>query len=265
MKSHSLALILGCLLVAPAALAGDDALELATKVYNRPDGQDVAQRAVMVLAGDNRETRQREFIMFAKDKGEGERWSMTRFLSPADIEDTGVLTQDHPGDNSDQWLYLPALKRTRRISSSRKGGRFVGSDIYFEDLRDREVDMDSHRLVGQAKVAGLECELLESTPVERSNSVYSKRVSCIHRMTLLPLHVNYYQRGREEPVKKLKVAKIKKVQGYWTVTDSTVEDLEAGSKTRVVVRATRYDQDLPDSLFSKRGLTDSSTELQYRP
>ena len=188
---------------AGAHAEADPGMELARQVYDRPKGKDVSSVVKMVLTGKGSTQRERELVLFSVDKGGSERWSLMRFSLPTDVEGTGLLTMDHPGDASEQWLYLPALDRVRRISSSRKGGRFVGSDFFYEDLRDREPDMDTHTIAGGEKVGGLDSVKLVSVPVNASNSVYSKRIAWIHRDTLQPLRIDFFQKGREEPVKRL--------------------------------------------------------------
>jgi len=263
----SIWLIAGVLLSAPdfSVAAEEDGSLLAQQVYDRADGKDVSSRAVMMLIEKGHAPRQRDLFVYAVDFGKGEKWSLTRFTKPADISGTGLLTKDHPGGDSDQKLYLPALDKVRRIVSSRKGGRFVGSDLFYEDLRDREVYMDHHRLAGKGKAGGQMCDILISTPVDSENSVYSKRVSWIHPRTLVPLRIDYYEKGRNNPIKRLKVRKLKKIQGYWTVLDSTMYDLLTGHKTRIVTKAVKYNQDIPSALFSDQALADDSREKRFRP
>jgi len=261
-------LMVGLLFSAPTFSASTklkDGTALAQRVYDRADGKDVSTRAVMILTEKGHSPRQRNLFTFAMDHGKGERWSLTRFTKPADIAGTGLLTKDYPGDKSDQKLYLPALDKVRRIVSSRKGGHFVGSDLYYEDLRDREVDMDHHRLAGKGKAGGQVCEILVSTPVDPENSVYSKRISWIHTKTLIPLRVDYYKRGRKKPIKRMRVRKLKKIQGYWTVLDSIMYDLKTGHKTRIATKAIKYDQGLTGALFSDQSLADDSREKRFRP
>ncbi len=262
-----LALLLTLLFASAPAEASStpDGLELAQAVYNRPDGEDLSSRVVMILTKKGREPRQRLFYSYAKEKSDFERWSLLRFIKPDDVDKTGLLTKDYEGNESDQWLYLPALDRVRRIASSRKGGRFVGSDFYYEDLRDREVSMDHHRIIGKDNIGGVDCVLLESIPVERSNSVYSKRISCIHTKLLLPLQIDFYKKQAKEPMKRLRARKIKKVQGYWTIFESTMENLKTGHTTKLITTDILYDQNIPDELFSQRGLSDDSRETAYRP
>lgn len=243
----------------------DEATALAQAVYDQATGDDASSQVVMILAKKGREPKQRVLYSYAKDKGNAERWTLMRFIKPNDVERTGLLTKDYAGDESDQWLYLPALDRVRRISSSRKGGKFVGSDFQYEDLMDREVNMDHHRILGNDKVSGIGCTLLESTPVKKSNSIYSKRVSCIHPKIFIPLRIDYYGRSKTKPIKRLQARKIKKVQGYWTIFDSTMYNLKTGHSTKLITTDIKYDQGIPDSLFSQRGLSDDSREMAFRP
>ncbi len=203
--------------------------------------------------------------VYSRDQGGGETASLIRFVTPTDIAGTGMLTVDHAGDRTDQWIYLPALDRTRRIASSRKGGRFVGSDLYYEDLRDREVAMDHYRLLGKEKFQGATCDVLESVPSDPDNSVYSKRISWIHPSTLIALRVDFYERGKSSPIKRLVVHRIEKIQGYWTVMDSTMTDLSTEHQTRLTVQNVIYDRALPDTLFSREMLADPAREAAFRP
>lgn len=260
-------------IVALLGLAGpalaDSAMEagrkLAQAVYDAPNGDDLATRAVMTLTEKGRQPRQREMYTYRVDRGAGERWSLTRFTSPSDIKGVGLLTKDYPGDENDQWLYLPALDRVRRVSSSRKGGRFVGSDLFFEDLRDREVNMDTHRLEGEGKVGKLVCKILESTPVDPDNSVYTKRISWVHPQTLIPLRVDLYQAHSEDPVKRLTAKRIKRIQGFWTVLDSAMKDLESGHVTRIQQSSVKYNQGIPDRVFTSHALADESAAAEFSP
>jgi len=263
--------IAGLLLVTAAAVAGDEppsnpaGTALAQAVYDRPNGDDFSALVVMQLQGKESRPRQRVLYSYAKEKGAGERWTLMRFIQPDDINGTGLLTQDHRGDESDQWLYLPALNKVRRISSSRKGGRFVGSDFFYEDLLDREVEMDYHYLQGEGSVGKVPCEILVSIPRDPKNSVYSKRVSCIYRKILVPLKVELFEKGKNKPSKMLTARRIKKIQGYWSILESTMYDLETEHRTRLVTKKIKYNQGLPDRLFSRRDLTDASNEKAFRP
>ncbi|MCK7496303.1 MAG: outer membrane lipoprotein-sorting protein [Comamonadaceae bacterium] len=120
----------------------------------------------MVLTEKGRAPRIREVVTYRLDKSGGETANLIRFLDPDDIAGTGLLSIDKADGSTDQWLYLPALDRVRRISSERRGGRFVGSDLYFEDLQERKPTKDRHRLLGKQTEGGILCEVLESVPAD---------------------------------------------------------------------------------------------------
>ncbi|MCW8889724.1 MAG: outer membrane lipoprotein-sorting protein [Sedimenticola sp.] len=260
-----MSVILSSAVLAMEPLSNAEGVALAQAVYDRHNGDDFSSLVLMKLQSKDGNPRQRELYSYGKEKGGGERWSLMRFIKPDDVRGTGLLTQDHPGDESDQWLYLPALKKARRIASSRKGGRFVGSDFFYEDLLDREVEMDHHYLKGKGKVGKVPCDLLVSVPKDPDNSVYSRRESCVYSKILVPLVVHFYEKGRQNPSKKMTARKIKKIQGVWTIMESTMYDLKTGHKTQLITKKIKYDQGLPDELFSRRDLTDASFEKQYRP
>lgn len=157
------------------------------------------------------------------------------------------------------------MERVRRISSSRQGGQFVNSDYYYEDLRDRKVSRDEHRIVGRETVGGIACEILESVPAESGSSVYLKRLTWVDRATFLPMRVDYFEKRDDQPSKRWLLLKRERVQGYWTVLDSTLTDLSSGHQTRLIVEKILYDRKLPARLFSSQALEDESVEEDYRP
>ena len=219
----------------------------------------------MSLTEEGRSPRVRSMVLYRLSGEGGEVSTLIRFTEPADIAGTGLLTLDAADGESNQWIYLPAMQRVRRVDSNRKGGRFVNSDYYFEDLRDRKPTMDTHRLIGQETIDGVACDVLESVPVEAGNSVYLRRVSWIDRVSLLPLRVDFFEKDAEQPSKRLEVVVRDQVQGYWTVMDSTMSDLRSGHRTRLVVERIAYDRGLPTRLFSSKALEDERGEKEFRP
>ncbi len=241
-----------------------DGQALAEAIYDRPDGNDAVTRGRMTLSGEGRRERVRETYEYRLDGERGESWNLIRFTSPRNIADTALLVHNHPGGDVDQWLFLPAAQRERRISSENRGGSFVQSELYFEDLEDREPHKDHHRIVGEDSYEGTPVTLLESVPVDPDNSVYSKRLSWVHEETLIPLRIDLYE-GRDTPSKRLTVQAILDIQGYWTVMRSTMMDLRSGRMTVLEVDEVMYDNDLPRDLFTTRGLTDPERARPWRP
>lgn len=263
-RRGALVLLAGLLPLAPAA-ADEAGARLAQQVYDRPDGDDATSAVTMALTEAGRSPRVRTMILYRLSGAGGEVSTLIRFTDPADIEGTGLLTLDAADGASNQWIYLPALQRVRRVDSSRKGGRFVNSDYYYEDLRDRKPSMDAHRVLGRERIDGVDCEVLESVPVDAGNSVYRRRVSWIDPASLLPLRVDFFEKDADTPSKRLLVLKRERLQGYWTVLESTLTDLGSGHQTRLTANRVLYDRGLPARLFSSQALEEERTEKEFRP
>lgn len=254
---------LGLVLAGLGNARADAALDLAQRVFERPNGRDFSTLGRMVLTEKGRAPRIRELVTYRLDQPGNETANLIRFLDPEDIAGTGLLSIDRQDGQTDQWLYLPALDRVRRIAGDRKGGRFVGSDFYFEDLQERKPSRDRHRLLGRQTEGGVLCEVLESVSIDPRDSVYSKRISWIDPATAIPVRVDYYERG--EPSKRWLLRAKRRNQGYWTLVDSRMIDLQSGHETRMVVDVALYDQKLPAKLFTSQTLADENLEMDYRP
>lgn len=248
-----------------AGALADDGAQLAQRVYDRPDGKDSTSVVTMSLTQEGKPARVRGMLVFRASASDGQVSTLIRFTDPADIQGTGLLTIDGADGVSNQWIYLPAMQRVRRVDSNRKGGRFVNSDYFFEDLRDRKPGMDTHKLLGRERVGDTDCQMLESVPVDAANSVYVRRVSWIDPKSLLPLRIDFFERNADQPSKRLAVVKHEQVQGYWTVMDSTLSDLASGHQTRLTVGRVLYDRNLPESLFTSRALAEERMEKEFRP
>ncbi len=244
------------------AQAYSNGTELAQAVYDRPDGKNAFSRGLMLLVEKGHKPRVRQMYTFREDRDNGDIVSLIRFEKPADIKNTGLLTVDHDTDkDTEQWIFLPAINKARRISSSRKGGHFVGSDILYEDLRDRKVSADKHTLLGEEKINGIKALKLESIPLDPDSSVYSKRISWIHPVSLVALRVDFYM-GGEKPVKRTLVKKLEKKQGLWTIMSSVAIDLKSQHETHLKMKTVLYDQEIPSDLISLRYLEDPQREKQ---
>jgi len=250
--------LLNSLVLAEGAGAG---LDLAKKVYYREDGNDSVAFGKMVLIEKGHKPRERVTTTYTQEKQLGEVKTLIRFSAPANVKHTSLLGMDTPDGNNNQWLFLPALGKVRKISSERKGGRFVGSDVYYEDMQDRHPDRDSHKLLGTKTIKGATCQMLESVPKPDDNSHYSKKLSCIHLKTLLPLNVDFYI--DDQLVKSWQTVKMKKIQGYWTIIESLITDAKSSHQTRLITKNITYDQNLSDALFSRQVLEDPGAEKNF--
>lgn len=247
-----------------AASAAQEGERLARQVFERPSARDASMRGTMILTELGRSPRSRTMYCYRREIAPGDVSTLIRFVAPSDVHGIGLLTLDHAQAEPEQWLYLPALDRLHSIPLSNRDGRFIGTDLYYEDLLTREVSLDRHRLVGREEMDGITAEMLESVPINPASSVYTRRIAWIHPEALVPLRVDYFMSKNEAPVKRLTVRRIKKIQGYWTIMDSTMADLKSGHQTQITMETVVYDRGLPETLFTRDALQDPAREKPFR-
>ena len=225
---------------------------LARRVYDRDTGHDAVATVEMVLTSRSGQTRVRRFDSETR-RHDGLQDSLIRFIYPPDIEDTAFLTLERAGDDAEQFLYLPALRRVRRIVAKQKGKSFVNSDLYYQDLERRAPNKDRHRIVGQQRVGDWQCWILQSIPKEEDSSAYGKTLLWIDQATLVPVKGETFDR-KGKKIKTTVVDRLEQVGGIWTVMDSEVTTLENQHTTRLTVQDVRYNTGLSDDNFTKRAL-----------
>ncbi len=227
---------------------------LAQKVFDRDKGKNSISTAQMVLVNKNGKKRIRLFINKRMMEGNLER-QIIRFTSPADINGTGFLTIEKTGWDTEQFLYLPALRRTRRIVSSQKSSRFVNSDFTYEDMERHPVDDYTYKITGSTKIGTFECYELETRPKKETESQYSMTQSLIAKKSLVPVIVKYFdQKGKH--IKTYKVIKLNQTQDIWTESIVSMEDLEKRHKTYIKLENISYNTDIDKDLISRKGLED---------
>lgn len=226
--------------------------ELARMVHDRYVGDDMASRQTMELVPTSGEKRVRELTVTGADR-QGLRKSIIRFTSPADIEGTGFLALETEQDETEQFLYLPALKRTRRIVAGQKSRSFVNTDFTYEDMERRPVENSEHLISGEEALGGVSCWILESRPKPDSESQYSMVRAWVAKDMLLTLRVDFFTDG-QDPIKRYTVLQVENIQDIWTETKVVMEDLNSGHKTVLETRDVKYNSNIPDSAFSQQAL-----------
>ncbi len=172
-------------------------LAIATKVDAFNDGyqgETSTMEMTLINAHGDRTTRKLTSEQI-ETKGDGDR-SRIEFEWPADVKGTRMLTWTHKKGNDDQWLYLPAIKRVKRISSGNKSGSFMGSEFAYEDLGSQEVEKYRHKFIADETLDGRATWKIERVPVD-SESGYSKLMTWIDKEYMAPLKVEYFDRKGE--------------------------------------------------------------------
>ncbi len=172
-------------------------LEVIQKVYNRPMGNDMTGNLTMTIENSRGNQRIREIRQFVKDFGDSEKKIMF-FVSPADVKNTSFMTwsYDDASQNDDQWIYLPALKKVKRISSDSKSDYFMGSDFTYDDLGDRHPTEDTHRILREEVVDGKQTIVVESIPKDE-DYMYTRTVTWVVKDSWIGLKKEFYDEDEE--------------------------------------------------------------------
>jgi len=262
MSALAAAVILIGLIASPRPGAADDpkARAIMVRVDQRDDGDNEISDLEMILIDKRDNRRIRELRQFRKDKGE-DKYSMLFFLSPPDVEDTAFLTYDYddPARDDDQWLYLPALKKTKRIASSNKSGSFMGSDFSYADMTDRPLERYDYKLLQEGEVDGQPVWVIEAIPNdpdEVDETGYTKSIFFVRKDLDIVIRAKIWlEKGHK--IKYMEVKELQQVDGIWLPTLMTMTT-KKGDQTlhATILRRSniKLGQPLDFDRFSVRGI-----------
>jgi outer membrane lipoprotein-sorting protein len=239
---------------AAAAQSGLDIMEKQRDLHRTRDEEET-QRMTLVSKGG--ETKQRRIVRYTLTGNDNLSKILIRYLAPRDVENTGLLTWEARDGDDDQWLYLPATKKVKRIASSGKKNRFMGTDFAFEDLRPENLTAHKYAVLATETVDGQPCWVIEAVPAnakQAADSGYSKRKLWVRQD-------NYYTAKREYYDKRDKLEKVqtdRKLRNVkasvWRADEVEMHDVQAGTKTIAAIEKRELDKGLNDSLFTEAEL-----------
>lgn len=230
------------------------------KVKDRDDGDNRVSDLEMILIDKRGSQRVRKMRSFGKDFGEDD-YSLIFFLSPADVKDTGFLTYDYDDDarDDDQWLYLPALKKTKRIAAGDKSGSFMGSDFNYSDMSTRAVDKYTHTLMQETEVDGHPVWQIESIPKtdeEIDETGYTKTVEFVRKDNFVVIRsVGWLKKGNR--LRYMEVQDLQQIDGIWTPLEFSMTTKKGKTtlhKTVIKISNVKYNQDVDADDFTIRKL-----------
>ncbi len=253
-----LALVAGLLVLAPAAAPAQSGLEIMQKqrALHRVRDEEEHQRVRLVSRSGS--VRERAFVRWVKSGTGDLEKILVRFTAPRDVEGTGLLTWEARDGDDDQWLYLPATRRAKRIAASGKKNRFMGTDFAYEDLRPESLALHRYTLAGEETVDGHACFVVEAVPAterQAADSGYSKRRIWVDRTSYVVVKREYYDKqGRLEKVEQLR--RFVHVTGsVWRADEVEMHDVRDGTKTVIAIESRAVNRGLTDDFFTEAELT----------
>lgn len=244
-------------LIAASQAQAIDANDLMRQVDARPRGADQGMVATWRLIRSGGSERVRALRTYWKDYRGGTNLTFSKriavFDSPPDLADTAFLVVSHVDVNrdDDRWIYLPALRKVRRIAGGDRGQSFFGTDFAYEDLAERTADEDRFVLIRSEVVNNVLHHVVEATPIDPAFP-YSKRVLWVNPASKTTSRIVYYDRNGKE--NKVLVLDWQRVDGIWEWKRLEMQTLRTGHRTVVEVQEVHHELGLSDALFSTNAL-----------
>jgi outer membrane lipoprotein-sorting protein len=239
----------------PAETAEEKGLAIAKEAARRDDGfgDSTASMTMTLRNKHGQESIRRIRVRTLEVEGDGDK-SLSIFDNPKDVKGTAFLTFTHKVGDDDQWLYMPALTRVKRISSRSKSGSFMGSEFAYEDISSQEVEKYTYKWIRDEIYEGQDCFVTESYPVDKKNSGYTRQANWIDKKEYRALKIEYYDRKNSH----LKTLTFKGYRQYldkfWRADEMQMINHQNGKSTRLVWSDYKFNTGLKDRDFNKNSL-----------
>ena len=249
------ALVTLSLIITPHAYADEQrGLEIAKQADQKDTGyNDSTTRLVMELKNKQGDTSIRHIrVKNLEVENDGDK-GMSIFDQPADIKGTAFLTYSHSLKADEQWLYLPSLKRIKRISSKNKSGPFMGSEFAYEDISSQEVDKYTYKYIKDETLSGTDCFVIERYPAYQ-HSGYTRQLVWINKQEYRPEKIVFYDR-KNSLLKTLIYTDYKQYLGqFWRADKMHMENHQTGKSTLLSWFDYKFRTGLSDNNFSRNSL-----------
>ena len=230
-------------------------LEIAREADLRDNGwRDSESEMTMILRNRHGDESRRSLRGKSLEvPGDGDK-TLTIFDMPRDIKGTAFLNFTYKTGDDDQWLFLPALKRVKRIASRNKSGSFMGSEFAYEDIASQEIEKYSYRWIRDETYLGRDCFVVESYPLDKRYSGYTRLVSWIDKDEYRSWKIEYYDR-KQSHFKTLTFEGYKQYLGkYWRPGEMNMVNHQNGKSTQLNWHSYQFRTGLTDSDFTKNSL-----------
>jgi outer membrane lipoprotein-sorting protein len=248
------------MIAAPGLFAGqtpeEKGLEIARQADQRYAGYgDSTSTLRMILRNKQGQVSERELrIRTLEMPNDGDR-SLCIFDSPADVKGTVLLTHAHKREADDQWLYLPALERVKRIAAQNKSGSFMGSEFSYEDIATQALEKYSYRWLRDETCQEQECHVIERRPLDKQNSGYARQIVWIDREHLRTFKVEYYDR-KDALLKTLTFKEYRKyLDRFWRPHDMNMVNHQTGKSSQLLWSDYAFVTGLTVNDFNQQSLT----------
>lgn len=251
MKKKMKSLLL-MLLVSPALFA-ITGLEVAQQNEDRDKPVSTHMAIQMDLIEEGGKVSSRMIEQWGVEEGDLAN-SIMVFISPASVKNTRFLQVENEDRGDDKWIYLPAMKRVRRIASSDGSKSFMGSDASYDDMESRDIDRDTHELIREESFASWDCYVVKGQAKDPDDSQYAYRLTWFDKEIHYPVKVEMYDKSGEL-LKVMTIVDLQNIDGFWTPKDTIIKNVQTGHSTEMKVLNVEFDKPVNDRMFTTQFLS----------
>ena len=249
------------LLSFPAAVRGElSARDIMQAVFETMQLSGTESVSTMTIIDDQGRERVREIAQATKFyKGSKVEKKIIRFLSPADVKGTGLLIFDYEEKEDNIWLYMPALRKTRRIVSSERAKSFMGSEFSYADMSPSNLDDFTYSITGEEKLDNINCWKIEMVPLNEDliyDNGFSKKIAWIEKDNFIVKKAHYYDPDGEleKELEVLEVKKLDKKNNKYRPVHMIIHNVQNGRKSVIKTKKVVFNSDVKDEYFTTRYL-----------
>lgn len=231
------------------AYGGDKGRRIARAYFDLKDARTMRAEATMVLIDEDNGRSERRLVMYEKNEPRGMS-SFIEFDAPAAVKGTKFLTVPDDKGNDIQRLYLPALKKVRRISAANNDGKFVGSDFYYYDLKDREFEDFSYTFVKEATMNDAAYNVIEMVPENEDESPYSKSRAWVKKKDHFVYRMELYDKDSEKLIKTMAVVETRTIEGVIVPVKVVMDNHRDNHKTLLQLDNVEVNSDVDENVFT---------------
>lgn len=234
-----------------------NAFDIMEKVKNRPKGNKIESKILLTLNDKFGKTRNREFVNYYFEGNQIEMTLMV-FIYPADIRNTSFLIYSYDDDSKtdDQWMYSPADKRIRRISSRNKRASFMGTDLNYSDLASPVLSNYKFTILDEAEIDGQKTWIIQSIPINDEiikQTGYKQNIAWVRKdLFIIIRSMHYTDDGK---IKYMTINKMDQKSGIWVLTEMEIKTMKGNellSKTIMSIDEISFNNDFDETKFTQQ-------------
>jgi outer membrane lipoprotein-sorting protein len=240
--------VLALLASHPCLAQAQDARQIMTEVQNRTQSKSEHYEGSLEVFNTSQKISRKGWA-YDRMGVYGNSKSELRFIAPAEVKGVALLVINHPDRASDQWMWIPAEERDRRVALQDRSSRFFGTDFSFEDLEERDVDQYDYKLLRDDTLDGVVCWKIQSRPKESKTSQYTSSLLWVRKDKYFLIRTDNFIKDRL--VRQIAYRDVESIEGIWTARNVAVVDFTRNSRTVLSLNKVQYNLSMKSGDFTR--------------